>query len=631
MRHGDNRGTTFISAFAVAALLTCLLCPLLPAQCRCYREQPLDVVLILDSSDSMKDVTWAVKSSAHQTIAALREHVTSLRIGLITYGHEDPELTPLTGNVGRIKRAIDRMRNFGNYEPIDQALEMALRRMKWRADARKVIILVGDEPPEDERRENGIHLSYAHATECGRRGIPIHTVSATRGERPVPEFEVIARRSSGEHHTLEGAAVLPAMLINLSLGYSKALPAPDPDRPIDYGFGPLLVAKLSLGKGWGMDRGDVAALLAEAKGTLKEDYSWCLVGSKVSSDELSKARILYLSAHGHFDFGDALRDRIREFVAAGGFILADDCCQNKEFDESFREEMKKLFPEKPLDVLSDRHMVYNQPRRIADAVPRELRGIAVGCRTAVIYSPIDLSCRWVHGPELNKLIADKDAFDIGVNVLHRILFYNASVRKAATLRQKADRPQHVIGHIRFDGFWNPPTHVLDIVFPRVFGEDDTAVCRPIELTDPDLYDYPILYLTGHGAIDLPPEAVKRLKAYLDRGGFLLAEACCGDPAFDRSFRQFVEGMYPGGLQALPVTHPVFSMAEEITEVQYEPSGRKGPPSLEAVHVDKLAAIVYSRYDLSAALLDHPGFVYHSVAKEDAGKLLTNILLYALSH
>jgi hypothetical protein len=73
----------------------------------------------------------------------------------------------------------------------------------------------------------------------------------------------------------------------------------------------------------------------------------------------------------------------------------------------------------------------------------------------------------------------------------------------------------------------------------------------------ELLQSPIVFFNGH---DLAPrdkeEAV--LKEYVNNGGFILAEACCGSPNFDADFRKLVERMFgKGSLQKLPPTHAVW--------------------------------------------------------------------------
>ncbi|HEX3871557.1 MAG TPA: DUF4159 domain-containing protein [Pirellulales bacterium] len=86
----------------------------------------------------------------------------------------------------------------------------------------------------------------------------------------------------------------------------------------------------------------------------------------------------------------------------------------------------------------------------------------------------------------------------------------------------------------------------------------------------DLLQSPVLFLSGR----LPPEfsdrQVQNLREYVDRGGFLFAEACCGGQEFDRGFRKLMQRMFPEPeheLRLLPPEHPVWT-AEERVEAKY---------------------------------------------------------------
>lgn len=73
----------------------------------------------------------------------------------------------------------------------------------------------------------------------------------------------------------------------------------------------------------------------------------------------------------------------------------------------------------------------------------------------------------------------------------------------------------------------------------------------IELTNPDLYKYPYLYMTGHGNVKFTDEEIKILRNYLINGGFLHADDCYG---MDSSFRREMARVFPDSpLIELPLT------------------------------------------------------------------------------
>ncbi len=84
------------------------------------------------------------------------------------------------------------------------------------------------------------------------------------------------------------------------------------------------------------------------------------------------------------------------------------------------------------------------------------------------------------------------------------------------------------------------------------GQDKEAV---VTATDPDLWNYPMLFLTGHGNVKLNDEELRAMRRYLDQGGFLWADDNFG---IDKSFREMMRKLYPETpLVELPFTHPLF--------------------------------------------------------------------------
>ncbi|VTR95775.1 Uncharacterized protein OS=Singulisphaera acidiphila (strain ATCC BAA-1392 / DSM 18658 / VKM B-2454 / MOB10) GN=Sinac_7312 PE=4 SV=1: DUF4159: DUF4159 [Gemmata massiliana] len=83
-----------------------------------------------------------------------------------------------------------------------------------------------------------------------------------------------------------------------------------------------------------------------------------------------------------------------------------------------------------------------------------------------------------------------------------------------------------------------------------------------------LLQSPVVYLNGHGPIPFvtrPTDqaldvAEQILKRYVEEGGFLVAEACCGDKEFAASFEKLVGRLFPGStLKRVPPEHAIWQM------------------------------------------------------------------------
>jgi uncharacterized protein DUF4159 len=84
------------------------------------------------------------------------------------------------------------------------------------------------------------------------------------------------------------------------------------------------------------------------------------------------------------------------------------------------------------------------------------------------------------------------------------------------------------------------------------GHDREAV---VTAADPELWNYPMVFMTGHGNVKLSEEEIRSLRRYLDQGGFLWADDNFG---MDKSFRELMRRVYPETpLVELPFTHEIF--------------------------------------------------------------------------
>ena len=77
----------------------------------------------------------------------------------------------------------------------------------------------------------------------------------------------------------------------------------------------------------------------------------------------------------------------------------------------------------------------------------------------------------------------------------------------------------------------------------------------VSLLDEKLYQYPFLFMTGHGNISFTGDEVNRLRHFLETGGFLYAD---DDYGMDASFRREMARVFPNSqLVELGFDHPIF--------------------------------------------------------------------------
>jgi hypothetical protein len=95
-----------------------------------------------------------------------------------------------------------------------------------------------------------------------------------------------------------------------------------------------------------------------------------------------------------------------------------------------------------------------------------------------------------------------------------------------------------------------------------------------DATADDLSQAPVLYLSGEQAPRFDERQARRLREYIQRGGFIFAEACCdGGHDFDKGFRALMDQVFPEPefqLRLLEDDHPVWYAEEKVDPAHMRP-------------------------------------------------------------
>jgi len=136
---------------------------------------------------------------------------------------------------------------------------------------------------------------------------------------------------------------------------------------------------------------------------------------------------------------------------------------------------------------------------------------------------------------------------------------------------------------------------------------------------------------------------EKLREYLENGGVLFADACCGAAQFDASFRDLIQEIFGQKLERIPIDHELFDieLGYNVKRVRRRlpttsaDSGALGfeeswaEPVLEGIKINDRYVVIYSKYDLSCALERQATSACSGYPTEDATRIAANIILYAL--
>ena len=132
---------------------------------------------------------------------------------------------------------------------------------------------------------------------------------------------------------------------------------------------PMQIARLKYGGGgdWYSNPGSIENLMdfIEVHTELTMADEQAIVDLK--SPELFHYTYLYTNGHGNIRFTEKEINRLRYFLENGGFLHADD---NYGMDQSFRREMKRVFPDKEWLELPFSHPIYHQKYDFPKGLPK---------------------------------------------------------------------------------------------------------------------------------------------------------------------------------------------------------------------------------------------------------------------
>jgi len=168
----------------------------------------------------------------------------------------------------------------------------------------------------------------------------------------------------------------------------------------------------------------------------------------------------------------------------------------------------------------------------------------------------------------------------------------------------------------------------------VRAERDSAIStsrrfHAVKLASDDIYEFPLLIMTGEGPFRLSDEERESLRRYISRGGFLLASAGCSSSEWDRSFRREMAIVFPDNeLESIDAKHPVLHTVYDIDELS---SRHGGPQPLVGVSIGGRLGVIYSQDGLNDTAHTTGCCCCGGSELENAIEINVNILAYALTY
>ncbi|MFO7675968.1 MAG: DUF4159 domain-containing protein [bacterium] len=147
----------------------------------------------------------------------------------------------------------------------------------------------------------------------------------------------------------------------------------------------------------------------------------------------------------------------------------------------------------------------------------------------------------------------------------------------------------------------------------------------VSLLDEKLYNYPFLFMTGHGNVSFSDEEILRLRGFLEAGGFLYAD---DDYGMDESFRREMARVLPqSAMVELPADHPIFHSFYRFPDgLPKIHEHEEGPPRAFGMYLGGVLAVLYT---FNSNISDGWSDVHDNPpeVREQAYRIGVNIVVY----
>ncbi len=411
---------------------------------------------------------------------------------------------------------------------------------------------------------------------------------------------------------------------------------------------------------WNATPNDVNNLLKTMKQQTDANFQMDVRTLGQVSDDPEKNPVLFRTGHYHFSYTPAERKKLRAYLLAGGMIIYNTGLGSKPFYDSVIAELKEIFPEQPVQKLAPDHPIFHSHYDVdrveytKGVTASGYRGnepwfdaVEVNCRVVALVSRWCMAVGW-QGDVKEEWQAYKpeSAVRMGVNILSYASAMRAWAKNAAQAMKFVDKLQSYsdtvsVAQVKYDGIWKTRHAGLSVMLQTFNARTGIPVkfaLKELRLNDPAIFNAPVIYMSGHEAFELSAEEKAGLKKYLENGGFLFGEACCGRKGFDVSFREMIRSVLPDKqLARIPVTAPLFKEPNNIAAVGVTPAlmqetgQARTEPVLLGIEIKGNYGVIYSPLGLAGGWEMSQSPYARGVNDVSAIQIGQNVMMYSVTH
>ena len=224
-----------------------------------------------------------------------------------------------------------------------------------------------------------------------------------------------------------------------------------------------------------------------------------------------------------------------------------------------------------------------------------------------------------------------------MKILTRLIFLALLLSSALGIGQPVRLNSALkIARLKYNGggdWYNDPQEEVNLL--KYVNQHTLVAVNPVyefvEISSDKFFTYPFIFLTGHGNMVFNDQEIKRLRTYLENGGFMYVD---DDYGLDKPFRQEIKKIFPGqDLVEVPFSFGLYHCQYDFPAGPPKTHEHDGKPAqgFGLFHNGRL--VLYYTYESNPSDgWDDPEIHGDPPDKrEEALRFGTNIVVWALTH
>jgi hypothetical protein len=117
---------------------------------------------------------------------------------------------------------------------------------------------------------------------------------------------------------------------------------------------------------------------------------------RLADEDMYKFPFAIMTGEGNFGLTERERHMLKSYLTRGGFLLASAGCSSAPWDQSFRQEIRRVFPDKQLVKIAMDHPIFHtvfdiRAVELKKGGTTQLEGLEIEGKIVLIYSPEGLN------------------------------------------------------------------------------------------------------------------------------------------------------------------------------------------------------------------------------------------------